>query len=137
MFAKVENNAIIEWPILSIQQRFPSTSFPLPTTDADMPEGYVRIHNSTIPTTSAFQRVVEQTPVYNGEKWVQNFVVVDMTDAEIQTQQAMREMEARDRRKEAYREEADPLYFKWQRGEATQQDWLSKVAEIKERFPKI
>jgi hypothetical protein len=38
-------------------------------------------------------------------------------------------------RKIAYRDEADPLYFKWQRGEATQQDWLGKIAEIKARFP--
>lgn len=31
--------------------------------------------------------------------------------------------------------EADPIFFKWQRGEATEQDWLDKVAEIRERYP--
>lgn len=36
----------------------------------------------------------------------------------------------------AYKEEADPLFFKYQRGEATKEDWLAKVNEIKERFPK-
>jgi hypothetical protein len=35
----------------------------------------------------------------------------------------------------AYRAEADPLYFKSQRGEATEAEWLAKVAEIKARFP--
>jgi hypothetical protein len=35
----------------------------------------------------------------------------------------------------AYRNEADPLFFKYQRSEATEQEWLDKVAEIKERFP--
>ena len=35
----------------------------------------------------------------------------------------------------AYEAEADPLFFKSQRGEATQADWLAKVAEIKARFP--
>jgi hypothetical protein len=35
----------------------------------------------------------------------------------------------------AYRAEADPLYFKAQRGEATNDEWLAKVAEIKARFP--
>jgi hypothetical protein len=39
-------------------------------------------------------------------------------------------------RRDAYAAEADPIFFKWQRGEATQQDWLDKVAEIKARFPK-
>ena len=35
----------------------------------------------------------------------------------------------------AYSVEADPLFFKAQRGEAAMQDWESKVAEIKARFP--
>lgn len=35
----------------------------------------------------------------------------------------------------AYSVEADPLFFKAQRGEVTMQDWESKVAEIKARFP--
>ena len=35
----------------------------------------------------------------------------------------------------AYREESDPLFFKWQRDEATKDEWLAKVAEIKARFP--
>jgi hypothetical protein len=39
-------------------------------------------------------------------------------------------------RRIAYVLEADPLFFKAQRGEATEQDWLDKIAEIKSRFPK-
>lgn len=39
------------------------------------------------------------------------------------------------RRATAYRDEADPLYFKAQRGESTMEEWLAKVAEIKARFP--
>jgi len=39
-------------------------------------------------------------------------------------------------RRIAYQKEADPLYLKWQRGEATEQEWLDKIEEIKERFPK-
>lgn len=38
-------------------------------------------------------------------------------------------------RKSAYQQEADPLYFKWQRGESTQQAWLDKIAEIRQRYP--
>ena len=34
----------------------------------------------------------------------------------------------------AYQREADPLFFRWQRGEAEKQDWLDKIAEIKLRF---
>ena len=34
----------------------------------------------------------------------------------------------------AYRLESDPLFFKWQAGESTEQEWLDKRAEIKARF---
>lgn len=38
-------------------------------------------------------------------------------------------------RRAAYEAEADPLYFKSQRGEATAEEWLAKVVEIKARYP--
>jgi hypothetical protein len=44
--------------------------------------------------------------------------------------------EAFRQRQQAYIAEADPLFFKAQRGEATMEEWQAKVAEIKTRFPK-
>lgn len=38
-------------------------------------------------------------------------------------------------RRAAYAAEADPIFFLSQRGEATQAEWLAKVAEIKARYP--
>jgi len=35
----------------------------------------------------------------------------------------------------AYTAEADPLFFKSQRGEATVEEWQAKVAEIRSRYP--
>lgn len=35
----------------------------------------------------------------------------------------------------AYQKEADPLFFKWQAGEATEAEWLAKREEIRARFP--
>ena len=42
---------------------------------------------------------------------------------------------AKENRATAYRLESDPLFFKSQRGEATEAEWLAKVDEIKQRFP--
>ena len=39
-------------------------------------------------------------------------------------------------RQSAYQAEADPLFFKWQAGEATQAEWQAKREEIRQRFPK-
>jgi len=41
----------------------------------------------------------------------------------------------RNERAVALRLQADPIYFKWKRGEATEQEWLDKVQEIRERHP--
>lgn len=38
-------------------------------------------------------------------------------------------------RQEAYANEADPLFFKAQRGEASMEEWKAKVDEIKARYP--
>ena len=43
---------------------------------------------------------------------------------------------ATENRRSAYIVEADPLFFKAQRGEATVEEWQAKVAEIKARWPK-
>ena len=40
-------------------------------------------------------------------------------------------------RSEAYIAEADPLFFRYQRGEIEKQVWLDKVQEIKDRFPNV
>jgi len=39
-------------------------------------------------------------------------------------------------RRTASEHEADPLFFKWQAGEATEAEWKAKRDEIKARFPK-
>lgn len=38
-------------------------------------------------------------------------------------------------RAEQYRLRSDPLFFKWQRGEATEEAWLAEIAAIKAEFP--
>ena len=68
-----------------------------------------------------------------------NQVTVDeaAVTAEIQRLQPIKAVEQAERNRQvAYITEADPLFFKAQRGEATMEEWQAKVAEIKTRFPK-
>jgi hypothetical protein len=62
-----------------------------------------------------------------------NQALVDAAAIEVAAEQALASAEAN--RAAAYRNEADPLFFKAQRGEATTDEWTAKVAEIKARFP--
>lgn len=38
-------------------------------------------------------------------------------------------------RRAEYQKVSDPLFFAYQRGEATQQDWLDAVQSVKEKYP--
>jgi len=45
------------------------------------------------------------------------------------------QMQAQQQRAAAYAAEADPLFFKAQRGEASMDDWTAAVEAIRTRFP--
>jgi hypothetical protein len=84
-----------------------------------------------------------------GAEWVLRGDELEWLDAN-QTQPSDAEIEAEvarltalepaliatENRRAAYITEADPLFFKAQRGEATIEEWQAKVAEIKARYPK-
>jgi len=50
-------------------------------------------------------------------------------------QQARQQAEVDRQRHAAYVTESDPLFFQYQAGEITEQEWLNKRAEIKSRYP--
>ena len=76
---------------------------------------------------------------YAGLEWLDT-KQAQPTEAEVTAEVARLQAElpnkiAKENRAAAYKLEADPLFFKAQRGEATQQEWLDKVAEIQARYP--
>jgi hypothetical protein len=54
---------------------------------------------------------------------------------DLSTAKALAQQEAQRNRAAAYSTEADPLFFKAQRGEATIEEWEAKVEEIRQRYP--
>ena len=62
-----------------------------------------------------------------------NQALVDAAAIEVAAEQARAQAERN--RAKAYATEADPLFFKAQRGEATMDEWNAKVAEIRARYP--
>lgn len=84
MFAKIdENNKIIEWPIASLTTIFPNTSFPIPLTQADLPEGYVIVETTYPPETNINQKAIPAAPILQDEKWIQSWDIVDLTTEEL------------------------------------------------------
>lgn len=83
-----------------------------------------------------------QVNVTTGERQVIQLTSEEIAQAQAQAEQAAQAEaqwkidNAAQLRQAAYAAEADPLFFKAQRGEATMADWQAKVAEIKTRYPK-
>lgn len=83
-----------------------------------------------------------QVNVQTGERQVIQLTAEEITQAQAQAQEAAQAEaqwkidNASQLRQQVYIAEADALFFKAQRGEATMEEWQAKVAEIKARFPK-
>ena len=86
MFAKIKNNVIVEYPITNIKVLFPNISFPEILTNDSMPDGYVMVGASAPPSTGLTQKAVPNTPVKQGDKWVQGWDVVNLSDLELEEQ---------------------------------------------------
>jgi len=137
LIARVQDGAVAE--VADYKQLFPNTSFP-----PSGPDSEFLFENSCLPVNlwksydHATQRLVPSAP-YIEDSQVFLITVQDKTATEIAN-------EARDviilnnthntvARASAYSIEADPLFFKSQRGEATHEEWLAKVTEIRTRYP--
>jgi hypothetical protein len=58
---------------------------------------------------------------------------LDAAWPQVQYERAYKQVEA-DRRA-AYELDADPVFFQWQRGTATEQEWLDAVQAVKDAHP--
>ena len=75
---------------------------------------------------------------YDGLTWLSDTpkpsqAELDAAWPQVQYEQQRAEIETQ--RRNAYTQEADPLFFSYQRGEATEQDWLDAVDSIRARYP--
>lgn len=98
-------------------------------------EGSEQVEGVTVDFLAAHRRTARG-------KWVARGPVkpeVPTPEAEVEAAEAAQGA-ALALRSEAVRQalaaEADPIFFRWQRGEATQEEWLEAVARVKARYPK-
>ena len=58
---------------------------------------------------------------------------LDAAWTQVQYEHAYAQVE--DARRAAYEQTSDPLFFKWQRGTGTEQEWLDAVQTVKDAHP--
>ena len=140
MYLKVNNGIIEQYPYSygQLRQDNPQTSFPAQMSDERLAEWNVYpVKPVDKPSVDYTKNVAELNPVLTNGEWVQTWQVTDASADEITERKAQLNAEAEQNRINAYQRESDPIYFKWQRGEDTEQEWLDKIAEIKARYPSI
>jgi hypothetical protein len=130
MYIKLNNNQIEQYPysINQLKQDNAGTSFPDVIPETLLSEFNVYKVKATLPPENHFAKnISEDTPVNTNGEWIQTWKIEDKPLDEVEKiKESFRAF--------AYQEESDPLFFKWQRDEATKQEWLDKVAEIKQRW---
>jgi hypothetical protein len=118
---------------------FPDTSFPETGPNAEWlaQSGVYPVEEHLYFDAEQFKRVGIDPVLQDGVVYTAELIA--LTDEEkaqrIADQEAAVLVANKAARAEAYRIESDPLFFKAQRGEATMNDWLAKVEEIKARYP--
>lgn len=139
MYAKIKDSVVVKYPYTE-QELFednPGVGFP-PQLSAEVLEPFntVIVVRTGVPEVDHTQNVSEGAPVFvkARKRWEQAWVVTPATAEEIAERVAEQTAQRDAMRADAYRTESDPLFFKSQRGEATHEEWLTKVAEIKARY---
>jgi len=85
MYARIENDQIVEWPIVNIYQRLPQVSFSEPINHANLPDGFVYVAPPAIPEYNPVsQTVVLNAPIMVAGSWQQVYSVVDLSAAQLQ-----------------------------------------------------
>jgi len=138
MHALIVDGAVAKYPytIGMLRKDNPNTSFPKRPSDEVLAEwGMQPVSRTERPDVDHTKNVTEGTPVLQNGYWRQVWSVADASAAEIAERVAQMQAQAEAQRAEAYRTESDPLFFKWQRGSSTEQEWLDAVAAIKARYP--
>lgn len=139
MYIKLKNGEVEKYPYSFEQLKAdnPQTSFPTAMPDENLATWDVYPVKATQkPSVDHTQNVNEDTPKFINNEWVQVWETTPASVDEIAERKAKKIAQAEQNRADAYRNESDPLFFKWQRGESTEQEWLNKVNEIKTRYPK-
>jgi hypothetical protein len=139
MYVLAPNEAVEKYPysIGNLRKDNPQVSFPRNPSDATLAEyGVLPVARTERPEHDPItENLNEGTPALVNGVWTQVWVVTPANPEEIEQRIADQNATIRDQRAAAYREEADPIFFKVQRNEAEMSEWDAKVQEIRDRFP--
>jgi len=138
MYVLAPNQSIEQYPysVGELRRANPNTSFPSFPADELLAEwGVYPVVPTPEPVLDITKSRVEGDLVLVEGQWTQVWITLDASPEDIALRREQALEAAISCRAHAYTTEADPLFFKAQRGEATIEEWEAKVQEIRDRFP--
>lgn len=85
MYARIENGAVVEWPIMNLFQRLPQVSFAEVIDNDNLPDGFVFVPTAAVPEYNAFTHtIVLGDPTLVNGVWMQLYAEAPLSDEELQ-----------------------------------------------------
>jgi hypothetical protein len=140
MYVLAPNQTVEKFPysVGDLRSDNPQTSFPANPTNKTLASFNVfTVVSTSVDYDPAIEIATQDGCAYIAERqrWETTWTVRSKTAEELADEASAKAAQADAQRAQAYRNESDPIFFMWQRNEATEQQWLDKVAEIKARYP--
>jgi hypothetical protein len=140
MYVLAPNQIVEKFPysVGDLRSDNPQTSFPSnPTSKTLASFNVFTVVSTSVDHDPAIEIATQDGCAYIAERqrWETTWTVRSKTAEELADEASAKAAQADAQRAQAYRNESDPIFFMWQRNEATEQQWLDKVAEIKARYP--
>jgi hypothetical protein len=98
MYALVNEEVVIEYPIHDLRSRFPNISFPSNAESHHFPPGVVKVEPSAIPVVNRNQYVREGAPIKTGSTWLQVWEIHNKEPDQIAAETAMKVRDVRNER---------------------------------------
>lgn len=98
MYAIVNEELVVEYPIPDLRMRFPNVSFPTNPESHHFPKGVVKVEPSAVPVVGRNQYVTEGKPVKNGSTWMQVWEVQNKSPEQIATESQIKAVSVRNER---------------------------------------
>lgn len=85
MYARIENGAVVEWPIMNLFQRLPQVSFAEVIDNNNLPDGFVFVRPAVVPEydTATHTVALSGLALVNGV-WQQEYTAIPLSEEELQ-----------------------------------------------------
>lgn len=113
----------------------PGVSFPRhPALELLAEYGVYPILEADRPQFDQQRERLRETVEFDGKQYVRSWTVEPLSIASMDNSARLASAKRKEDKREALAAHADPLFFKWQRGQATKQEWLDAVQDVEDWY---